>query len=169
MPDFNVGYKKAYGHLFPFGIYHLLTAKKKTHLVRTISMGVLKDYRNRGIDLAFYYYSYKNGVPKGYTAAEMSWVEEDNVAMTNTAVEARRQGLPQVPGLREGAVERHRRDLLLLNGIFHTMSIRPLSRRARWPIRAGRFLHVGDEDGARAALGGRPEVVDLGGDASCRV
>jgi GNAT superfamily N-acetyltransferase len=86
MPDFNVGYKKAHGHLFPFGIFHLLTAKKKTHLVRTISMGVLKDYRNRGIDLAFYYYSYKNGVPKGYTAAEMSWVEEDNAAMTNTAL-----------------------------------------------------------------------------------
>ncbi|HTO21965.1 MAG TPA: N-acetyltransferase [Spirochaetia bacterium] len=86
MPDFNVGYKKAYGHLFPFGIYHLLTAKKKTHLVRTISMGVLKDYRNRGIDLAFYYHSYKNGVPKGYLATEMSWVEEDNAAMTNTAI-----------------------------------------------------------------------------------
>jgi hypothetical protein len=49
-------------------------------------MGVLKDYRNRGIDLAFYYYSYKNGVPKGYTASEMSWVEEDNVAMNNTAL-----------------------------------------------------------------------------------
>ncbi|MGA2640469.1 MAG: GNAT family N-acetyltransferase [Spirochaetia bacterium] len=86
MPDYNVGYKAAHGHLFPFGIYHLLTAKKKTHLVRTISMGVLKEYRNRGIDLAFYYYSYKNGVSKGYTAAEMSWVEEDNAAMTNTAL-----------------------------------------------------------------------------------
>jgi GNAT superfamily N-acetyltransferase len=86
MPDFNVAYKKAHGHLFPFGIFYLLTAKKSTHLVRTISMGVLKDYRNRGIDLAFYYYSYKNGVPKGYNAAEMSWVEEDNAAMTNTAL-----------------------------------------------------------------------------------
>lgn len=86
MPDFNVGYKAAYGRLFPFGIFHLLTAKKKTHIVRTLSMGVLKEYRNRGIDLAFYYYSYKNGVPKGYVAAEMSWVEEDNVAMTNTAL-----------------------------------------------------------------------------------
>jgi GNAT superfamily N-acetyltransferase len=86
MPDFNVGYRKAHGRLLPFGIYHLLTAKKKTHLVRTISMGVLKDYRNRGIDLAFYYHSYKNGVPKGYFASEMSWVEEDNAAMTNTAI-----------------------------------------------------------------------------------
>ena len=56
------------------------------HLIRVLSMGVLKEYRNRGIDLAFYYYSYKYGVPKGYFGAEMSWVEEDNVAMTNTAV-----------------------------------------------------------------------------------
>jgi len=86
MPDFNVGFKAAHGHLLPFGIFHLLTAKKKTPLVRTISMGVLKDHRSRGIDLAFYYYSYKNGVPKGYVAAEMSWVEEDNVNMTNTAL-----------------------------------------------------------------------------------
>jgi GNAT superfamily N-acetyltransferase len=86
LPDFNVAFKAARGHLLPFGIFHLLTAKKKTHLVRTLSMGVLKDYRNRGIDLAFYYYSYKNGVPKGYLAAEMSWVEEDNAAMTNTAL-----------------------------------------------------------------------------------
>ena len=30
-------------------------------------------------------------------------------------------------------------------------------------VRDGRFLSVGDEDGARAALGGRPEIVDLGG------
>jgi hypothetical protein len=86
MPDFNVAFKAARGHLFPLGIFHLLTGKRKTHMVRTLSMGVLKDYRNRGIDLAFYYYTYKNGVPKGYRAAEMSWVEEDNVNMTNTAL-----------------------------------------------------------------------------------
>ena len=30
-------------------------------------------------------------------------------------------------------------------------------------IRDGRFLHVGDEAGARAALRGRPEELDLGG------
>jgi GNAT superfamily N-acetyltransferase len=86
IPDYNVAYKAARGRLFPFGIFHLLTAKKKTHLVRTLSLGVLKDYRNRGIDLALYYHSYKNGVPKGWWAGEMSWVEEDNVAMTNSAI-----------------------------------------------------------------------------------
>jgi hypothetical protein len=49
-------------------------------------MGVLKDHRNRGIDLSFYYHTFINGARKGYEAAEMSWVEEDNVSMTNTAV-----------------------------------------------------------------------------------
>lgn len=37
----------------------------------------------------------------------------------------------------------------------------PLARAAA--VRDGRFLHVGDEDGARSALGRRPGIVDLGG------
>ena len=53
-------------------------------------------------------------------------------------------------------------DLLLLNGTFHTMDT-AVPRARAVAIRAGRFLHVGEEDGARAALGGRPEVVDLRG------
>ncbi|MGA2478693.1 MAG: GNAT family N-acetyltransferase [Spirochaetia bacterium] len=86
VPDFNVGLKAAKGRLFPFGFVKILMAKRKISLVRVMSMGVLKEYRNRGIDLAFYYYSYKYGVPKGYVKGEMSWVEEDNAAMTNTAL-----------------------------------------------------------------------------------
>jgi GNAT superfamily N-acetyltransferase len=86
LPDMNVGLKAARGRLFPFGIFRILAARKKIHLVRVLSMGVHQDYRNRGIDLAMYYYSYKRGVPKGYFGAEMSWVEEDNVSMTNTAI-----------------------------------------------------------------------------------
>jgi GNAT superfamily N-acetyltransferase len=86
LPDANVGLKAAYGRLFPFGLVKLMRAMKDVHLVRVLSMGVHEDYRNRGIDLAMYYYSYKRGVPKGYFGAEMSWVEEDNAAMANTAV-----------------------------------------------------------------------------------
>lgn len=86
LPDMNVGLKAAYGRLLPFGIFKLLAARKRIHLIRVLSMGVHEDYRNRGIDLAMYYYSYKFGVPKGYFGAEMSWVEEDNAAMTNTAI-----------------------------------------------------------------------------------
>jgi GNAT superfamily N-acetyltransferase len=86
LPDHNVGFRAARGSLFPFGIFKIMLARKRIHLIRVLSMGVLKEYRNRGIDLAFYYYSYKYGVPRGYFRAEMSWVEADNVAMTNTAI-----------------------------------------------------------------------------------
>jgi len=86
IPDLSVGLRAAYGRLFPFGIFRLLAARKKVNRVRVLSMGVHEDYRNRGIDLAMYYYAYKRGVPRGYLGAEMSWVEEDNVSMSNTAV-----------------------------------------------------------------------------------
>ena len=86
LPDMNVALKPARGRLFPFGLIRILAARKRIHLVRVLSMGVHEDYRNRGIDLAMYYHSYKRGVPKGYTGAEMSWVEEENVPMTNTAI-----------------------------------------------------------------------------------
>jgi GNAT superfamily N-acetyltransferase len=86
LPDMNVALKAAYGRLFPFGIFRMLAARRKIHLARVLSMGVSKDYRNRGIDLAMYYYCYKYGVQNGYNGAEMSWVEEDNAAMTNTAI-----------------------------------------------------------------------------------
>ncbi|HUI71152.1 MAG TPA: GNAT family N-acetyltransferase [Spirochaetia bacterium] len=86
LPDFNVAFKAARGRLFPLGIFHLLTARKRIKFLRTISMGVLKDYRNRGIDLALYYHTFLNGKRKGYRGGEMSWVEEDNVNMTNTAL-----------------------------------------------------------------------------------
>jgi GNAT superfamily N-acetyltransferase len=86
IPDMNIALKAAYGRLFPFGLFKILAARKRIHLVRVLAMGVHEDYRNRGIDLAMYYHSYKRGVPKGYFGAEMSWVEEENVSMTNTAI-----------------------------------------------------------------------------------
>jgi GNAT superfamily N-acetyltransferase len=86
LPDMNVALKAAYGRLFPFGLLKILAARKSIHLIRVLSMGVHEDYRNRGIDLAMYYHLYRRGVPKGYFGAEMSWVEEENVSMTNTAI-----------------------------------------------------------------------------------
>jgi GNAT superfamily N-acetyltransferase len=85
IPDMNVALKPANGRLFPFGIIKILLASRKITRIRVLSMGVSKEYRNRGIDLAFYYHTYKNGSKKGFSSAELSWVEEDNVAMNNVA------------------------------------------------------------------------------------
>ena len=48
-------------------------------------MGVMEGYRNRGIDLVFYYRTYKSGVRKGFIGGELSWVDEDNAPMNNVA------------------------------------------------------------------------------------
>jgi len=85
LPDFNVALKPAKGKILPFGLLKILATKKKIHRARTIAMGIIDGYRSRGIDLAFYYHTYINGVKKGYTSAELSWVDEDNNAMNNVA------------------------------------------------------------------------------------
>ena len=41
-------------------------------------MGVVKEYRNRGIDNIFHYRIIKAGLNKGYKSAEMSWILEIN-------------------------------------------------------------------------------------------
>ena len=49
-------------------------------------MGIIKEYQKRGIDGLFYYYTFKNGLQKGYNEAEFSWILEDNAEMNNVAV-----------------------------------------------------------------------------------
>ncbi len=50
MPDISEGFRKANGHLFPFGFIHLLRSFKKAHQLNLL-LGCVKDnIRNSGID-----------------------------------------------------------------------------------------------------------------------
>jgi len=69
------------GRLLPFGILKILWHSKKISRARTIIMGVIEGYRNKGIDLAMYYRTFVEGVPKGYHSSECSWILEDNFQM----------------------------------------------------------------------------------------
>ncbi len=75
------------GKLFPSGIFKLLFGIKKIKSVRTIIMGITKEYQFLGLGSIFYLRSIKKSLEKGYTAAEMSWILEDNAAM-NKAIES---------------------------------------------------------------------------------
>ncbi|MBN2543272.1 N-acetyltransferase [bacterium] len=86
IPDINYALNRINGRLLPFGIFKLLYHKRRIHKLRVITMGVIKGFRNRGIDLIFYYYTFKEGFARGYDRAEMSWVLEDNFMM-NKALE----------------------------------------------------------------------------------
>ncbi len=79
--DFNLLLKKINGRLFPFGIFTLLTQKKRIKWMRIILLGLLPEFRGKGLDAPLYYELVKNGLELGLTHAEGSWILEDNVEM----------------------------------------------------------------------------------------
>jgi len=88
IPDMNQVLIKLNGRLFPFGLLKLLWHTKIRNCmdqVRIVTMGVIEEYRNRGIDAAFYYHTWKNGNRLGYCKGEMSWILENNTMMNRAA------------------------------------------------------------------------------------
>ncbi len=86
LPDLNMALKHINGRLFPFGLPILLWYARKINRVRVPILGVIKEYRGRGIDTALYYETFRICTRKGYNSGEMSWILEDNKLM-NRAVE----------------------------------------------------------------------------------
>ncbi|MCD4817709.1 MAG: GNAT family N-acetyltransferase [Candidatus Cloacimonetes bacterium] len=87
LPDYNFVLKKMNGYLFPIGIFKALYYKNKVTRLRVIAMGVIKEYKNRGIDIAFYAKSFEtaNNHRIKWTEAEFSWILENNKIMNRIA------------------------------------------------------------------------------------
>lgn len=88
LPDFNQILLKMKGRLFPFGIFHALFGKNKITRMRVITMGVVKEFQNRGIDTVFYTKNFmiaNEHKKMDIVEAEMSWVLENNVMMNRIA------------------------------------------------------------------------------------
>ncbi len=85
LPDFNEILIKLNGRIFPFGIFKILTGQKKIKGAREITMGVVPEFQGRGIDILFYYYSYKAAIKRGIIRGEYSWVLETNTMMNRIA------------------------------------------------------------------------------------
>jgi hypothetical protein len=83
LPDYNYILKKIKGRLFPFGWLKYIIYKNKIPGLRVPIMGVLEKYKNRGIDVVFYYRSFKTAFEhkNPYRDAEFSWVLETNKIM----------------------------------------------------------------------------------------
>jgi GNAT superfamily N-acetyltransferase len=86
MPDWNKIFKNLNGKLFPFGIFKILTGRKKIDGIRVMIMGIIPEYQRKGIEAVFINNTIKIGNSKGYKYAEISWILEDNVPMVQTAI-----------------------------------------------------------------------------------
>jgi GNAT superfamily N-acetyltransferase len=85
LPNYNEVLKVMNGRINPITMIKALLAKQRISSARVITMGLIKEYQGRGIDSLFYYYSYKNGLPKGLIRGEFSWVLENNTMMIRVA------------------------------------------------------------------------------------
>ena len=82
LPDVNQALIKVRsGRLLPFGWIKLLFAMKQIDQVRVLTLGIVKNYKNIGIDTVLYYETIKTSLKKGMSRGEMSWVLEDNIRM----------------------------------------------------------------------------------------
>jgi GNAT superfamily N-acetyltransferase len=79
LPDFNQVLRKMGGSLFPFGWLTFLLEKRKIDRCRTMALGVLPEYRRKGIDGVLYYEAMKEGIRIGHKWVEFSWMLEDNL------------------------------------------------------------------------------------------
>ncbi|MDR3281496.1 MAG: hypothetical protein LBS78_00495 [Endomicrobium sp.] len=85
LPDYNQVLQKLNGKLFPFGIIKFLYYRKKIDNLRLMIMGVVKEYRHKGIEAVMCEEGLKNALKVGYKHCELSWVLDDNIMTQRTA------------------------------------------------------------------------------------
>ncbi len=84
VPDFNqVFHRIRSGRLFPFGFIKVLWYRRKIDNARILILGVLKQFKNRGIDLLLYKTIQENLGSIGIYKCEACYVMEDNAVMNS--------------------------------------------------------------------------------------
>jgi len=81
MPSFSKALQKAKGKLFPFGIFHLLKAKKHSKDVIFYLIGIHPDYQNKGVTAIIFNEYYKTFTEKGIDMCYRTPELEENVAI----------------------------------------------------------------------------------------
>lgn len=82
LPDLNQALKLAGGgHMLPLGLARFLWYRRRIDQVRLYAMGVIDEYRGRGIDAVFYVRTAQAALAKGYRRIEGSLVLENNTMM----------------------------------------------------------------------------------------
>lgn len=84
VPDINQMLKTIKsGKLFPFGIFKLIFGRNKIFDARIMILGVLPEYRNRGVELVFFKEIQANLARKGIKSAEAGYVLANNKNMNS--------------------------------------------------------------------------------------
>ncbi|WP_300565312.1 GTP cyclohydrolase [Flavobacterium sp.] len=83
MPSFSEALQKAKGKLFPFGLFHLLKAKKQSKDMLFYLIGVHPDYQSKGVTAIIFNECYKTFKEKGVQNCFRTPELADNIAVHN--------------------------------------------------------------------------------------
>jgi GNAT superfamily N-acetyltransferase len=87
LPDFNLALlHNRSGRMFP-GILKVLWHARKIHRARILLLGVIPEFRGRGVDALLYQKVWENSVKHGMPSGEAGWILEDNAAMNKAATQ----------------------------------------------------------------------------------
>ena len=87
LPDFNLALlHNRSGRLFP-GILKVLWYSRKIQRARILLLGVIPEFRGRGVDALLYDRIWQNSVKRGMPRGEAGWILEDNVLMNKSATQ----------------------------------------------------------------------------------
>lgn len=82
LPDLHQAlHRSGGGHMWPFGLLKFLWHRRKVNQFRLLIMGMMAQYRGRGIDALFYLRTAQEALKRGYTRQEGSWILETNDMM----------------------------------------------------------------------------------------
>lgn len=81
MPSFSRALQKAHGKLFPFGLYHLLKAKRQSKDVYFYLIGIHPEYQNKGVTAIVFNEYYKTFKKKGIEMCYRTPELEENIAI----------------------------------------------------------------------------------------
>ena len=92
LPDLNQVFKDLNGKLLPFGIIKLLRRRRTINRGRLVLLGVIPEYRGKGLELMLIAHSIRIAEGYGWVGGECSWTLEDNDGINNAiaAVGAKR-------------------------------------------------------------------------------
>jgi GNAT superfamily N-acetyltransferase len=84
LPDFNLALKKLNGSINIFNIIPFLYSLSKIKSGRMLALGVVEDYRGRGIEVMMILKAIEIAKKLGWEWGELSWTLEDNIKINKT-------------------------------------------------------------------------------------
>jgi GNAT superfamily N-acetyltransferase len=88
VPDVNEILIRLKGRLTPLAVFRLLRGLRRVSCIRVILLGVVSEYRRRGLEAVLIREIHRRAAQDGIARAELSWVLEDNVIMNRTIKKA---------------------------------------------------------------------------------